>query len=152
MRPTVYQWAMKIAAVTAERSTCLRRHVGCVLMDNRNHIVATGYNGVASGMPHCSDVNSFGQSPNACSGSSLPSGVGLDKCMAIHAEQNALLQCSDVYQISAAVVTVSPCISCVKLLLNTGCQKILYAEEYPHFEARELWVKSGRVWINLSVL
>ena len=164
MRITRDQWAIEMAQVTAKRSTCMRRAVGCVLLNDFGHVLSTGYNGVARGRPHCNQPefvrrietglgfpfppvielpNNF---THACSGSKAESGTNLDACQAIHAEQNALLQCRDVYQIAVAYVTASPCITCTKLLLNTSCQRIVFVEEYPQPEARQLWVDSGRLW------
>ena len=156
-------WAMELALTTAKRSTCCRRQVGCVLLNSRGHVLSTGYNGVAAGLPHCNEVITKQRSsprskvgvvtteyentyPNACPGAFSPSGTNLDGCYAIHAEQNALLQCRDVWEIEVCVVTASPCISCCKLLLNTGCQVIVFREEYPHNDARSLWINSGRFW------
>lgn len=158
MRPSRDQWAMALAVVTAQRSTCLRRHVGCVLLDHRGHVLATGYNGVAAGMPHCNervetrDPESYPwkilavEHPHACAGSRAAPGASLDACEAIHAEANALLQCHDVHEIATAYVTASPCIQCTKLLLNTGCERIVYLEPYPHPEAEVLWDRAGRQW------
>jgi len=155
-RPTRDEWAMELALVTSRRATCLRRQVGCVLLNARGHVLATGYNGVAAGLPHCNDVDTetFGPDshPWACSGANSPSGTNLDGCQAIHAEQNALLQCKDVYAIDACYVTASPCMTCVKLLLNTSCQTIIFAEEYPHSAAKELWINSGHVWKQMNVV
>lgn len=166
MRITRDQWAIEMAQVTAKRSTCMRRAVGCVLLNKFGHVLSTGYNGVARGRPHCNQ-NGFKRNldmslhllkteppliplpdyfPHACSGSKAESGTNLDACQAIHAEQNALLQCRDAYQIAVAYVTASPCITCTKLLLNTSCQRIVFVEEYPQPEARKLWVDSGRLW------
>ena len=155
VRPTLDQWAMQLARATATRATCLRRAVGCVLLDAKGRVISTGYNGVAAGQPHCNDEASakvvvMGEHhvvtnhPNACPGSALPSGTGLDACQAIHAEQNALLQCRDVDRVHACYSTASPCVTCTKLLLNTGCEHVFFDEEYPQPEARELWLKSGR--------
>lgn len=164
MRPNRDQWAMELAQVTARRATCVRRAVGCVLLNERGHVLATGYNGVASGLPHCNeqtgtksgyqfshsmmpdDIPIYG---NACSGAHSPSGTNLDCCQAIHAEQNALLQCRDVYEIHSAYVTTSPCVTCTKLLLNTGCSKIIFLEEYPQPDAKKLWVGAGRIWSQM---
>ena len=157
MRPTRDEWAMGLAQLTAKRSTCLRRQVGCVLLNERGHVLSTGYNGVASGLPHCNEIvgltpedplKSF-HTPNACPGARSPSGTNLDGCQAIHAEQNALLQCHDVYQIHTCYVTTSPCITCTKLLLNTGCQRIIFTDKYPHPSAKVLWLSSGREWYRL---
>lgn len=152
-RPTKLEWAMELAQATAKRSTCLRRQVGCVLLDQYGHAIATGYNGVAAGMPHCNEVNPHynepapaglirPKHPHACSGATSPSGTNLEGCEAIHAEQNALLQCKDVQSIDTCVVTASPCITCVKLLMNTGCRSIVFAQAYPHPAAGELWQRS----------
>src|SRR3546814_1170368 len=87
--------------------------------------------------------------PNACSGAFSPSGTNLDGCEAIHAEQNALLQCKDVREIHTCYCTASPCVTCTKLLLNTGCMRVVFMEEYPHPAARDLWTRAGREWVQL---
>lgn len=112
--------------------------MGCVLVDARNRILSTGYNGVASGRTHCVDV--------ACPGANLKSGMGLDSCEAIHAEINALIHCRDIYSVHKAYLTTTPCISCIKALLASSCQEIIASSEYPHKEAQNLWVHSGRSW------
>ena len=142
MRPNTIAYFMAMAVVAAQRATCARRKVGCVITDNLNHIKATGYNGVASGRPHCIDA--------PCKGANLPSGTGLDACQALHAEQNALLQCANVNAVTSAFVTASPCITCTKLLLGTSIQNIYFLEEYPHSDAKQLWIESGRSWIGVS--
>lgn len=153
MRPSRDEWALKLALLTAQRTTCLRRAVGCVLLNARGHVLATGYNGVAAGLPHCNEHDPFEPvgHPHACSGAHAPSGLDLDGCQAIHAEQNALLQCRDVHSIHTCYTTASPCMTCVKLLLNTSCARIVFVEEYPHSAARELWLGAGRVWEQLLV-
>jgi dCMP deaminase len=172
MRPSKDQWAISLAQVTAARATCLRRQVGCVLLNARGHVLATGYNGVAAGQKHCNEEEVEGifdtpdgkcigigvetpislktVYPHSCPGAYSASGTNLDACQAIHAEQNALLQCRDVYAIHTCYVTASPCITCVKLLLNTSCEKIVFTEEYPHKAAQDLWVQAGRVWQQLT--
>lgn len=149
-------WGIELARVTARRGTCCRRQVGCVLVDADGHVIATGYNGVAAGRPHCNErtpiikvidlhapeLDEVGwEFPNACPSATSPSGQNLDGCEAIHAEQNALLQCHDVRAIHVAYVTCSPCLTCVKLLMNTSCRHIVFAEPYAHDDAaRELWL------------
>ena len=142
-RPTIAKTFLEVANVLSKRSTCARRRVGCVLVNNRNHILATGYNGVAPGQSHCIDT--------PCAGAQLPSGVGHDICEAVHAEQNALLQCSNVYDIEICYTTTAPCMACTKLLLNTSCKSIIFAKAYDvHCEARKLWERAGRTWIHLD--
>lgn len=168
-RLTRDEWAIQLAQLTAQRSTCCRRAVGCVLLNEKGHVIATGYNGVAAGQPHCNDEATRGINygpedehgvsipadveiwyPNACKGATAPSGQSLDDCQAIHAEQNAMLQCKDVYEIHTAYVTASPCVTCTKLLLNTSCQRVVFVEEYPHSQAKDLWESAGREWVKMS--
>jgi dCMP deaminase len=133
------RYFLGMALLVAQRGTCIRRQVGCVLVDSRNHVLATGYNGVASGMPHCIEF--------PCGGQHFESGEGLEACEAIHAEQNALLQCRDVWRIDTCYATVTPCIHCVKLLLNTSCQRIVASAEYPNTsKARIMWLRANRSW------
>lgn len=184
-RPTFEEAAMETARAWAKRSTCLRRAVGCVLLDARGRVLATGYNGVASGLPHCNhavrrmpknlvdptwkgeivwDLPAYEptvggndhlgsiEHPHACPGARAPSGTALDACGAVHAEQNAVSFCSNVDAVVSCVVTTSPCTSCVKLLLNTGCRRIVFDQEYPDMNARDLWQRSGRIWLSISSL
>ena len=150
-RPSLDEYFMSVARVVATRSTCIRRAVGCVLVDGRHHVIATGYNGVPTGWAHCNQYDEFHETgyPHACPGAFKPSGSSLGECHAIHAEQNALLQCGDVYSINTAYCTTSPCVHCVKLLLNTACRRIVYDDEYTHTDARELWERDGREWVHL---
>lgn len=141
-RPDINTYFVSMAILASSRASCSRRKVGCILTNFRNHVIATGYNGPASGQPNCND--------HPCAGASLPSGEGLNLCEAIHAEANALLQCRDVWSINTAYVTASPCISCAKLLLNTSCKKIVFLDEYPHTESRDLWIGAGREWVQFT--
>lgn len=136
------EYFTEMAALVSQRATCARRRVGCVLVNSRGHVLATGYNGVPSGSAHCTDT--------PCAGASFPSGQGLEHCEAVHAEQNALLQCRDIFDIQTAYVTTMPCMTCTKLLLNTSCQRIVYIESYPHSEAAEFWRKNGRTIIQAA--
>lgn len=147
MRPTLDEWGLDLAFVVATRGTCARRQVGCVLMDANGKILATGYNGPAAGRSHCRGHKV------GCPGAAFPSGEGLDKCEAIHAEQNALLQCVDVRRIHTCYTTTSPCVHCVKMLLNTGCRRIVFAQEYGHDDAKRWWtdnITGPHEWIGLA--
>lgn len=164
VRPSKDRWFSDMAMLTSRRSTCHRLEVGCVLVNVRGHVLSTGYNGRAAGLPHCNEEayrpateeerNGFKggplntkvfphRCPNSVAGLGQPNG-----CESIHAEQNALLQCGDVYAIDTCYVTHSPCLVCVKLLLNTGCQRIVFTDDYPQAGAKELWVNAGHQWIQ----
>lgn len=140
-RPTRDRTMLNIAKELAERSTCSRRKVGCVLTDVHGRILAAGHNGVPKGMPHCTDV--------PCAGAGMASGTGLNACQSTHAEQNALIFCNDIMKIDTCYVTASPCIFCIKMIMNTACKRIVFLEEYPHPEVKDLWLTSQvtREWI-----
>lgn len=153
MRPTLDQYLMSLAELASTRTTCIRRGVGCVLTNQRGHVLAIGYNGVASGLPHCnnatqSDLFTPAVVTQACVGHHLP--PGQDNCEAIHAEQNALLQCRDPWSIDTAYVTLSPCKACLKLLMNTSCRRIVFLEEHVDPMPKELWLKAGKQWEPLQ--
>lgn len=167
MRTSKRDYFLRIAEVVATQATCLRRQVGCVLVNSRNHILATGYNGRAAGLRHCNEPRDFSASlngtinivvgaprdyPYACAGAAAASGTDLNSCEAIHAEQNALLQCRNPWEIVACYVTVSPCVTCVKLLMNTSCRAIYFREAYAHDEpARKLWLMNPeRLWLPVT--
>tara|TARA_Y100000114_G_scaffold155105_1_gene178512 strand:- start:884 stop:1348 length:465 start_codon:yes stop_codon:yes gene_type:complete len=145
-RPPTDFYFLRMAYLVSERGTCARRKVGCVFVNKRNHVIATGYNGNPSGFIHC--IN------QPCDGAKSKSGEDLDKCQAIHAEQNALLQCKDVYDIDRVYTTLEPCVHCIKLLLNTSAKQIIFGEKYVHDLARSLWEISGRgyTYINKKVI
>lgn len=164
------EYFIAMAKLVAQRATCLRRAVGCVLTNEHGHVLATGYNGVARGQPHCNEETGRISNPmlitrdnvtrvtehweresvpvyaNACPGAASPSGTNLQGCQAIHAEQNALLQCRNINEIHTAYVTASPCITCMRLIANTSIKRIVFAEEYPHVESRDLASARGIVW------
>jgi len=123
------KYFLEIARTVAKRSTCMRRSVGCVLVDSQNHIVATGYNGVPTKFTHCLD--------SPCEGAFSLSGTDLDLCNALHAEVNAFLQLrSD--DVLTAYLTVSPCFSCAKMLANSNVKRLVAAELYVHEQAINL--------------
>lgn len=140
MRPSKDTYFLSMALLASSRATCSRRSVGCILTNERGHVLATGYNGVAAGCAHCIDA--------PCPGANLPSGTGLDHCRAIHAEQNALLQCKNVYEIDTAYITASACVTCTKLLMNTSCKRIVFLDEYPQPDAKAMWESVGREWVK----
>lgn len=128
---------MELATVIAQRSTCHRRRVGCVLTDAWGRVLSMGHNGVPRNHPHCTD--------DPCAGAHLVSGTGLQYCEAVHAEQNALIFCPDVMRIDTCWVTTAPCSHCVKMLMNSTCQAIVFAEAYADEDgtAKRLWEGSN---------
>tara|TARA_B110000495_G_C23023625_1_gene607734 strand:- start:419 stop:829 length:411 start_codon:yes stop_codon:yes gene_type:complete len=112
------EYFAKIVSVTAERSSCHRLHVGCLLVKN-NRIISQGYNGHLPGCKHESIVrNNHEQST-------------------VHAEQNAICDCAKrgvSCEGATAYVTHYPCIICCRLLLASGIKQIRYLEDYKNDE------------------
>lgn len=129
-RPPYDLWFMDIARVVSCRSTCGRRQVGAVIVDDTNHILSTGYNGVPSGVTHCTRV--------PCAGANFPSGEGLDRCQALHAEQNAIARLHDVRFAHTLYCTTAPCVACTKLIAATPIKRIVAAQDYAQ-SGREYW-------------
>lgn len=131
-RPSIDDYFIAMSVLTSTRGSCSRRRTGCVLVDNNNHVLSTGYNGPARGSTNCIE--------NPCGGISFGSGKGLDRCEAIHAEANAIIQCKSPQQVVTAYCTDSPCVFCVGLLMNTSCRRIVFLREYAHdSESQRRW-------------
>jgi dCMP deaminase len=141
-RPTRDETNMLIAVMASMRGTCGRRKVGCVIVDAENRILSYGYNGVGKGAIHCTD--------SPCPGVNMKSGSGLDVCEAVHAETNAIVNCTDLSRAFTLYVTASPCNSCMKLLLNTDIDTIVYLEDYPG-TPWHLWHRDGRSHTKLEM-
>ena len=123
-RPDWDTYFLQIAQLASSRATCVRRKVGCVLVDSKNHIVSVGYNGVPSKFDHCID-----ELP--CRGADAASGTALDDCLAVHAEVNAFLHLTS-QDILTAYLTVCPCMSCTKMICNSNIKRVVAIEWYAH--------------------
>lgn len=118
MRTSWDQYFMNIASVVASRATCDRKHVGALIVKDKN-ILSTGYNGSISGMSHCDDDGHLMEN-NHC-------------IRTIHAEANAIIQAARngvSIKDSVIYVTASPCYNCFSLIANVGIKKIFYGEFY----------------------
>ena len=132
-RPCWDDYFLKIAHVVAERSNCCRRKVGAVIVKD-NHIVSTGYNGTPYHTTNCFD----GGCPR-CS-SEHKTGEKLDECLCVHAEQNAICQAAkygNSIDGGHIYITCSPCLTCLKLLINSGIQRVIYSELYRPYNEQE---------------
>ena len=119
------EYFIKITKLVAERSSCLSRQVGAVIVKD-NRILATGYNGSPSGLENCCDEGS-------CLRKGSKSGENLNECMAVHAELNAILQCAKMgicCEDATLYVTTKPCASCMKAIIQSGIRKVVYIEDY----------------------
>jgi dCMP deaminase len=133
---------MREARFWSERSKCLSRKVGSVLV-KENRVIATGYNGAPKNVPHCDYRNDFGEYTTSFVSNICPrrrmgfgSGEGLDYCPAVHGEINSILQAAK-FGINIDGTTLYcfcylPCVACSKEIINAGIARVvcLGKEEY----------------------
>lgn len=133
-RPGWDEYFMEIAHVVARRSTCLRRQIGAVIVREKR-ILATGYNGAPSGLPHCLDIGCLRDELG------IPSGTRHEICRALHSEQNAIMQAA-LHGISTKDSTLycthQPCILCAKAIISAGVRRVVYEGDYPDESSREM--------------
>ncbi len=146
-RPSWDEYFMGMAKLTAQRSTCLRRKVGAVIVKDK-HIIATGYNGAPRGLSHCAELG-------GCLREQLkvPSGQRHELCRALHAEQNAIIQAATLGQsIEGAniYITHQPCSICSKMIINAGISRIVVNEGYPDELATNLLEEAGIKVVKLE--
>lgn len=138
-RPSWSEYFMRITKMVAKRSTCLRRHVGAILVKNKR-ILATGYNGAPAGIRHCEETGCIRRD------SGVPSGQRHELCRGLHAEQNAIIQAA-YHGVSICGSTLyctnKPCIICSKMLINAGIKEIIYGEGYDDPLADEMLTEAG---------
>lgn len=133
---------MDMAKLVASWSSCYQenRHVGCVIVKDKR-IVTTGYNGAPSGVMSCKDKKECLRRKL-----NIPSGTHHEICYAVHAEQNAIVQAGRLnVSIKDAVmyVTHQPCSICAKLIINSGINKVVYADGYPDKFSLEMLAEAG---------
>lgn len=139
-RPTWDEYFMEMAELTAKRSTCVRRSVGAVIVKDR-HAIATGYNGAPRGIAHCEERGGcIRQKLN------VPSGQRHELCMALHAEQNAIIQAAAMghgIEGGTIYITHQPCAICAKMIINSGIKRIVIKEGYPDELAAAILEEAG---------
>jgi dCMP deaminase len=145
-RPGWDEYFMAIARVVASRSNCVKRKVAAVVTKDRR-IISTGYNGTPRGVPNCNEggcprCNSFAEG-----------GTRLDECLCSHGEENAITQAA-YHGVSVRggtiYTTFSPCLTCTKMIINSGLTEVVYNVDYPLGEVsldllREAGVKLRQV-------
>jgi len=138
-RPSWDEYFMEITQLVLKRSTCLRRKVGAVIVKDKK-ILTTGYNGAPRGLPHCLEIGCLREKKK------IISGERQELCRGLHAEQNAIVQAA-LYGISIdgsiLYCTNQPCITCAKMIINSGIKKVIYMKEYPDQLARDILREAG---------
>jgi dCMP deaminase len=147
MRPSWDEYFARMAQLVASRSTCLRRHVGAVIVKDRM-VLSTGYNDTPRGVPNCGDGGC------ARCASDAPTAVGLDTCLCIHAEMNCVIQAAyHGVSINGATIYVThqPCLTCAKMLVNAGIRRVIFTGDYPDAAARTLMEDAGVELLRFGV-
>ena len=138
-RPSWDIYFSDIAKLVSERSTCLRRKVGAVIVQNRR-ILATGYNGTPTHITHCEITGCLRDRLH------VPPGERHELCRGLHAEQNALLQAS-LYGVSvegaSLYCTNQPCVICAKMLINAGIKEVAVLDGYPDRLAQQFFKEAN---------
>ena len=138
-RPSWDEYFMKVAALVAERSTCLRHHVGAIIIKNKR-IITTGYNGAARGVVDCTVAGCLRDELG------IASGTRHEICRAIHAEQNAIIQggfSGISIKDGTMYCTHTPCMICAKMIVNTGIKEVVSYHDYADTEARKFLEIAG---------
>ena len=138
-RPSWDEYFLKVAMLVSERATCPRMHCGCVLVKDKQ-IRSTGYNGSIPGDGHCEEEGCI---------------IVDNHCIrTIHAEMNAILQCSShgiSTQGSTAYITNMPCTNCAKALITAGIKEIVIFSDYHDTMAEEFFKKANVNIKRLSI-
>ncbi|MDD5382976.1 MAG: dCMP deaminase family protein [Candidatus Margulisbacteria bacterium] len=137
-RPAWDDYFMTIAEDVSERAICVKRKVGALIVKD-NRILTTGYNGAPKGFNHCSEQTCLRKQMQ------VPSGQRHELCRGLHAEQNAIIQAAwhGVKIVGGTMYsTYQPCVICVKMMINAGIVKVIYAGGYPDELAQEMLKES----------
>jgi dCMP deaminase len=140
MRPSFDSVCMNIAQINSERSTCLRRKVGAIIVLN-GHQQTSGYNGAPKNLQHCTEIGECLREKL-----NIPSGERHEICRGVHAEANAIIQAAkfgvSIYG-GTLYCTCYPCSFCTRMIINAGIVEIIYCDNYEDNLAKELLIASG---------
>lgn len=125
LRPSWDQYFMELASLAAQRSNCMKRRVGCVLVREKR-VISTGYNGTPRGLLNC------GEGGCARCNEGQGSGVGLGTCLCLHAEENALLEAGRerVRENAILYCDTCPCLTCSIKIVQVGISEVVYSQGY----------------------
>lgn len=141
---------LDIAQTVSERSTCLRRCFGAIIVKN-DSIISTGYNGAPRGRKNCDDLGYCYREKLG-----IPRGERYEMCRSVHAEANAIIAApreqmlgSTLYMVCTSPVDGSimggttSCMMCKKLAINAGIEKIVVRDDEENFRVIEVndWIE-----------
>lgn len=130
-RPSKTDYYLNIAKAVSQRSTCLRRRYGAVIVNN-DEIISTGYNGAPRGESNCIDTGFCYRELH-----NIPEGQQYEKCVAVHAEMNSIISAERSKMINGKIYlygydvasgleipSPKPCSICEKLIKNAGLEVV----------------------------
>lgn len=147
------EYYLSLLPGVANRSTCLRRAVGAIIVDVGHRVLSMGFNGVPIGFPHCGVERNLDPISSSalrhaskhkhvlCQGMDDPKG-DTRRCNSVHAEINALLTCADLQRAHTMYVSCSPCRICALAIANTNIKRVVCQELYAD-DARHILAAAG---------
>jgi len=152
VRRDKHNYYLDIAQTVLERSTCLRRNFGAVIVKN-DEIVSTGYNGAPRGRANCTDLNYCIRKKL-----NIPRGEHYEICRSVHAEANAIISAPRYEMLDSTLYLVCrdsesgelmsgtmPCTMCKRLIINAGIKTVIVRdtpEDYTIVDVQRDWVAS----------
>lgn len=137
VRPSKDKYYLNIAAAVSERSTCIRRNYGAVIVSPDDIILGTGYNGSPAGEINCCDIGECIRNKLK-----IEHNTHCEVCEAVHAEQNAILRSLDISKLKGAtlylfgrdaetgeIIDAIPCPVCEKLIKAVGIKTVICSEK-----------------------
>lgn len=127
LRPSWETYFLSLCTLASLRSNCMKRRVGAVLVRD-NRVLSTGYNGTPRGLLNCNE----GGCPR-CNASGAACGQGLEECLCLHAEENALLECGRERggaQGTVLYCNTCPCLRCAVKIVQVGVKEVVYQLDY----------------------
>ena len=140
MRINKHNYYLDIAETILERSTCLRRHYGAVIVKN-DEIISTGYNGAPRGRANCIDLKKCVREELK-----VPSGKQYELCRSVHAEQNAIISASRRDLLDSTLYLAGkeaktgkytkynrPCTMCTRFIINAGIKQLIIRDDKENY-------------------
>ena len=142
---------LDIAETVAERSTCLRRCYGAIIVKN-DEIISTGYNGAPRGRKNCADLNFCTRMKM-----NIPSGERYELCRSVHAEANCIISAARKDTLGATLYMAcrdpetgeliphsTSCSMCRRLIINAGVERIVIRDTKTEYRVVEVqdWIEN----------
>ncbi|KAH7916421.1 cytidine deaminase-like protein [Hygrophoropsis aurantiaca] len=141
LRPQWDTYFMTLADLASQRSNCMKRRVGAILV-KENRIVATGYNGTPRGVTNCNE--------GGCPRCNRTSAADILECLCLHAEENALLEAGRDRVGKNAIIycNTCPCLKCTIKIIQSGVTRVVYNLSYKVDEASAKLFKEAGIELS----